>query len=108
MFYGDRRTVAADPGCLTVFGGNPAECVPIISQLQKLFRQSGPAAPAGIQDICGALPIDVVVAKDTDAAWSDRGSWVWKDRPIYANQYWRMFGCQAFRASTAAVHVNRN
>jgi hypothetical protein len=39
------------------------------------------------------MPVDVLVAKDTDRAWADRESWVWRERPAYANAYVRMFRC---------------
>jgi hypothetical protein len=37
--------------------------------------------------------VDVLVAKDTDSAWSDRDGWVWREKPMYANSYVRLFGC---------------
>ena len=35
------------------------------------------------------------VAKDTDAVWRDRESWVWSGKPIFANGYVRLFACPA-------------
>ncbi|MGD0772960.1 MAG: hypothetical protein ABSC05_09085 [Candidatus Solibacter sp.] len=93
MIYGERPAVAADLGCLAVFGGDPKECPPLVSRLQEIFPPAGRAASAGIQEVCGALPVDVLVAKDTDSAWSDRRSWVWREKPVYANRYVRMFRC---------------
>jgi hypothetical protein len=101
MLYGDRRTAAIDNGCLTVFGGDASECRAIVSNLQELFPPAGHYAALGVQDVCGKLGIDVVVAKDTDRVWSDRSSWVWQEHPIYANSHWRLFGCQT-------VHANGN
>src|SRR5205823_5882636 len=40
-----------------------------------------------------ALPLDSVVVKDTDAVWAKRQSWVWLERPVYANSYVRVFRC---------------
>jgi hypothetical protein len=95
MIYGDRRVVAADDiACLAAFGGDPKDCPPIVSRLHQLFPKDGRPAAASIREVCGALPIDVLVAKDTDSAWSDRESWVWKERPIYANQFVRAFACR--------------
>jgi hypothetical protein len=99
MLYGDRRTVAIDNTCQTVFGGDAGDCTPILSSLQELFPPTGRDAVPGVQDVCGKLGIDVVVAKDTDSVWSDRGSWVWKETPIYANSHWRLFGCRTVRAN---------
>jgi hypothetical protein len=43
--------------------------------------------------LCSDLPIDVLVAKDLDAVWTDRRSWVWNEKPLFANAYFRLFGC---------------
>lgn len=93
MLYGDRHAVAADVGCLAAFGGDSKECPPLVSRLQGIFPPAGRAAPEGIQEVCAALPVDVLVAKDTDSAWRDRGSWVWREKPVYANRYVRLFRC---------------
>ena len=94
MIYGDRHSVAADLACLSGFGGNPKDCPPIIAHLQKIYPPDGRGAPPAIREVCDALPIDVLVAKDTDAVWNDRESWVWKETPIYANRFVRFFGCR--------------
>jgi hypothetical protein len=99
MIYGDRHTVAADNGCLTAFGGDAAECRPLIARLESIYPPPGHAASASIQQACAALPVDVFVAKDTDSAWNDRASWVWRERPVYANGYVRMFRCGLHTAS---------
>jgi hypothetical protein len=93
MIYGDRHAVAADLGCLAGFGGDPRECPPIVARLQEIYPPAGRSAASAIQEVCDTLPVDVLVAKDTDTAWSDRASWVWKERPLYANRYVRLFGC---------------
>lgn len=92
MLYADRRAVAGDLGCEATFGGNSRACAPIVTELQKLYPAQGPAT-AGIQDVCANLRIDVVIAKDTDHVWTDRQSWVWKERPLYRNRYIRLFSC---------------
>jgi len=92
MLYSDRRTVAADLSCNATFGGDARLCAGLIAQLQKLYPAAGAASP-GIQDVCSSLPIDLVIAKDTDQVWSDRQSWVWKERPVFRNRYIRMFAC---------------
>jgi hypothetical protein len=38
-----------------------------------------------LQDACAALPVDVLVAKDTDPVWSNRASWVWRETPAFAS-----------------------
>ena len=92
MIYGDRPTVAATVSCLTAFGGDPASCPPIVSRVQSMFPAAA-AAAASLEEGCQSLPVDTFVAKDTDAVWSDRQSWVWTGRPAYANAYMRLFRC---------------
>jgi hypothetical protein len=94
MIYGDHHTVAADvAGCLSIFGGNPKDCPPLISRLQTIFPPEGQRASESIQQVCAALPVDVLVAKDTDLVWKDPGSWVWREKPAYANRFLRLFRC---------------
>jgi hypothetical protein len=88
MLYASRRTVAADLTCNAAFGGSAADCVPIIDRLKSLY------APGGeLRDACSALPVNIVIAKDTDAAWRDRDSWVWREPAVFANAYVRLFAC---------------
>ena len=93
MVYGDRHTVAGDLDCLSAFGGDPKECPPLVSRLQGIFPPAGRSAAAGLQEACATLPVDVLVAKDTDLVWSDPASWVWREQPVYANRYVRLFRC---------------
>jgi hypothetical protein len=93
MLYSDRRMVAGDLTCDAGFGGNLKECAPLVSRLQEIFPPKGASAKPGIQDVCDAMSVDVLVAKDTDSAWSDRASWVWRESPVYANRYFRLFNC---------------
>jgi len=93
FLYGERQIVAAEPTCLANFGGDPGLCPPIQRVLDTLYPVKGQPAVEAIGDACRQLPVDIFVAKDTDAVWRDAGSWVWKDRPAFANAYVRMFRC---------------
>jgi hypothetical protein len=93
MMYSERQTVAADLACLTTFGGDPKLCPPIVSRVREIYPASGQPSPPSIQEVCEALPIDLVVAKDTDPVWADRRSWVWSEKPAFANRYVRLFRC---------------
>jgi hypothetical protein len=93
MLYGDRRAMAADTTCKTLFGGDPAQCATIVTRLEGLYADGGRAVPAGLGDACRDLPVDVFVAKDTDRVWGEPGSWVWRERPVLANGYVRLFRC---------------
>lgn len=92
--YANRQTVAEDESCATVFGGDPRECVPIVSRLDALFSIPGNSSLPSFKAACDSLPIDIVVAKETDKVWADRMSWVWTRTPIFANNFVRLFPCR--------------
>ncbi len=91
--YANRQTIAESSNCGTVFGGNLRECVPVVQRLSGLFSAGVSSMPETFAAACHNFPIDVLVAKDTDAAWANRNSWVWTRRPSFANQYVRLFHC---------------
>jgi hypothetical protein len=93
MLYADRRTVAADNTCITAFGGDSESCKPIVDRLRQLYPSRGNPVSTSVEDVCRSLPIDILVAQDTDAVWDDRESWVWREKPLFANRYVRLFGC---------------
>jgi hypothetical protein len=93
MIYGDRHTLATGTSCLAAFGGDPAQCPPVLSRVLAAFPDDARSLPASFQDICQSLPIDTLVAKDTDPVWSNLASWVWTERPAYSNAYMRLFRC---------------
>ena len=90
LMYADRRTVAADPGCNVTFGGDAKLCAPIISRLNELYSGGN----SGVEDVCNNLPVNLVVAKDTDPAWRNKRSWVWREKPAFRSRYIRIFSCQ--------------
>jgi hypothetical protein len=89
--YANRQTVAEDANCGAGFGGDPRECGPVLARLTPLFAAG--AGSRSFADTCQNLPIDILVAKDTDPAWQDRNSWVWTRTPIFANDFVRLFSC---------------
>ena len=91
--YGNRQTVSEDTTCGTTFGGDPRECVAIMDRLTGLFSTGGDSSLPVFDAACEHLPIDIVVAKDTDQVWNDRSSWVWTRPPIFANDFVRLFAC---------------
>jgi hypothetical protein len=67
-------------------------CLDVLTPLRQIF--TGPELPfASVQAACEALSIDVLVVKDTDPAWRDRRSWVWRETPLLSNPYSRAFSC---------------
>jgi len=97
MLYSERRTVAANLSCGIGFGGDAKLCPPIMSELQRLYPAPGLPAVASIDDVCTNLPVDLMIAKDTDSAWADRSGWVWREHPAFQNAYVRIFRCPARR-----------
>jgi len=89
--YANRSTVAEDRECAATFGGNSKECQPLQKALGSLFA-SHPTADS-FDSTCAALPMDFVIAKDTDAAWRGEDNWMWRRAPLFANRYVRMFRC---------------
>lgn len=89
--YDGFQSVDAFPNCGTDFGGDTSKCPPVQNAIAVLFNQPG---EANIEELCSRLPIDVLVARKTDAAWQDRNSWVWTNPPMVANSYIRAFRCR--------------
>jgi hypothetical protein len=89
--YGDRQTIAVGYVCGSSFGGDSQECASTMAVLKPLFVGAGPQA---LSDACRKLPMDFVIAKDTDEAWRERSSWVWSGVPVYSNEFTRVFACR--------------
>ena len=93
--YADRQTAAETFHCEAVFGGTAALCAGVYGPLNHLFDNPMAVPPEDVDGICRRLSIDVLVVKDTDKAWADPGSWVWKRTPLAANGMTRAFACGA-------------
>ena len=92
FLYAGRRMIAGSDNCLSAFGGDPAQCPPILRTLAGIYSPAGDGGQA-FEGVCRALPIDIVAVQDTDPVWKDRLSWVWTRPPAFANAYVRMFRC---------------
>jgi hypothetical protein len=86
--YGDRRIIAGDRTCTTGFGGSADECAPVMALLTKVF-----SGQTNLSDACPLLPADLYIVKDTDPAWGHAHSWIWRQQPLFANQFVRVFAC---------------
>jgi hypothetical protein len=95
LLYARRQIAAADLRCLAVFGGDASLCPPLVAELLRLYPGKGAPAAAGKETACRSLPVDILVAKDTDSAWADRNGWVWTGKPLFANRYFRVFKCRS-------------
>lgn len=85
--YANRNTIAEDQECATTFGGDPKAC----ATLQKILVPTFAAHAA--DSACDALPVEFIVAKDTDPLWPTTDSWIWKRTPDFANSFVRVFRC---------------
>lgn len=102
FLYANRQIAAGDQGCLAGFGGDASLCGPMIATADRLFPERGQPAPPS-SEACGSLGASVLIAKDTDAVWSVRDSWVWRERPVYANERVRVFGCGKSAIHSAVI-----
>jgi hypothetical protein len=92
--YGDRRIIAGDRTCTNGFGGSSKECAPLVNVLTKVFNGQTELSAA-----CPTLPGTLYIVKDTDPGWRRPNSWIWRQPPIFANQFVRIFSC-----ATSNVH----
>ncbi len=77
MLYSGRPTIVdAAPDCGAVFGGDPAPCLRIEQQMQRLFSFPGQTS-ADARDVCHAWGARYLAAYRDDPAWSDPRGWVW-------------------------------
>jgi len=93
MFYANRPSLAGDENCLVTFGGDASVCREIIHKLNRIYPTSAKSAVGSIAEACESLPLNILLVKDTDPAWRSPGSWVWNEKPVYANEYARVFRC---------------
>jgi hypothetical protein len=98
--YGQRQTVAADDSCGTTFGGDVRECRPLVAELVTLFAATGSEI---LESTCRAMPVNYFVAKDTDEAWANSTSWVWQQPASFANNFVRLFSCEAIRNRSPSI-----
>ncbi len=86
--YGARQTAAFDSSCGSVFGGNPANCESMQSQLAPLFQADG-----DVDRECDAWGISVLIAKDDDLVFRDHTAWPWTRAPLAATERVRAIPC---------------
>jgi hypothetical protein len=101
FLYSNRQIAAGDRGCLAAFGGDASLCAPLVAAANLLFPERGQPAPES-SAACEKLGANVLIAKDTDFVWSVKDSWVWREKPLYANRLVRMFACRYPTEQSAA------
>jgi hypothetical protein len=103
FLYSDRQIAAADEYCLAGFGGEQRLCGPLMTAIKQLYPDKGGAAPEHMWQACESLPASIVAAKDTDSVWKAQDSWVWREKPVFANDFIRVFACGNAAMKTAAA-----
>jgi hypothetical protein len=101
--YADRQTATQGEDCGVVFGGAPSMCPGVLAPLRQMFTEPGALAFPSVQAACRALSIDVLVVKDTDPVWRDKGSWVWNQPALLSTPYSRVFSCFPERHPNATI-----
>ncbi|WP_336490485.1 hypothetical protein [Methylobacterium nigriterrae] len=80
--YG-RQPVGVADRAARLFGADAAAVAARLASVEPIFL--GSLAPAEIRDRAAAAGIDALVVSAQDPAWSDRASWVWRSRAVYAS-----------------------
>ena len=121
-FYAARQFAAGDSGCIASFGGDPERCKVVVAELQKLYggppdTHNTPIEPfhtnfapdaestttvETIRQVCAEQRLAILIAMDSDPAWSFPRSWVWQ-QPLYATPRIRFLACP----STSGALVSR-
>jgi hypothetical protein len=78
-------------GCGSTLGGDPRGCPIIAAALEAVFN--GSSADQAL-DACHQFGIQYLVATSYDRAWRDPSSWVWRLRPVVADQDFRALDCR--------------
>jgi hypothetical protein len=93
FLYSNRQIAAAGQECLAAFGGDASLCAPMVTAANLLFPERGQPAPES-STACAKLGADILIVQDTDFVWSVHDSWVWREKPLYANRSVRVFACR--------------
>ena len=99
--YANRQVVASDRYYGPQFGIRPDMYEPIFSAVSQIFTPQ--AERKDISHVCRQFGIVALVVKDTDPIWSHRESWVFREKPVFANQSSRVFYCATFLVSNDAI-----
>ncbi len=93
LLYSGHPAAEGLPQCGVVFGGELSRCEPRMNAIQPLFGNRAPTDMASVAGVCERYGITVVVATDSDPAWADAESWIWRGTPVLANEHVRAFRC---------------
>jgi hypothetical protein len=91
--YADRQLAAEGLSCSVVFGGDASLCPTMMNEIRPMFENPTGFDSNRIDQECEGFSINVLIVKDIDPVWRDHESWVWKRKPLLANEYARAFHC---------------
>jgi len=87
--YSNRQISFPDYDIAVAFGAEPATA----KHLQNAVQQTLISAPDPAS-ICGTLPMDLVIVRDSSELWQHRSSWIWSKPTIFANPTVRAYACR--------------
>jgi hypothetical protein len=89
--FGLRPVVVADENYAFLYGIDRAWANSYVHRIAQPFLHD---MPDGIHAFCSANGIVALDVRDTDPVWHDRNSWVWRLKPVFANDVTRVFDCR--------------
>jgi hypothetical protein len=89
--FGLRPVEVADENYAFLYGIDRAWANAYVHRIAQPFLHD---MPDGIRGFCAANGIVALDVRDTDPVWQDRNSWVWRLKPIFANDVTRVFDCR--------------
>jgi hypothetical protein len=88
------RQSAAMAGLLGLLGGGELRgCVDTLDTSVPLFNSAG--TDYDLAATCRHIGIDFLAAQSHDRAWKNPDSWVWREKPVFANPDVRVFDCRS-------------
>ena len=93
QLYSAHSAAVGLPLCGIVFGGDFARCADRVKSIAPLFNRSLLAETTDLDSLCREYSINVMLVDDSDPVWMDRESWVWRGKPLLANEHVRAFAC---------------
>lgn len=91
--YLERQAVASAPYHISLYGYSEKQYQPLESKILPIFENV--TLPfSDIIDTCIGLGIDYLLVKDIDPVWKEPNSWIWVEKPVFSNKYYRLFDCK--------------
>ena len=91
--YGTRPTIAGDAEYGTLYGVPRDLYTGVADPIAAVFTDSLPVDPLEVTRMCRRLGIQAWLVTVADSAFRDRGSWVWREPPLFSNRSTRVLGC---------------